>query len=469
MAEQISLESYLNVIISDDKTVAYLQFSNQDDNFKCTREELEKFIQRQNIKYGVEQSTLQQIADHPEKFHHKQTPIAHGVKPVHGVDGHIDFLMKLSDKNNINPQETDHGNVDLKQIHELNNVRKGQIIAKRTPPVEGTNGMTVMNDVTVFKPGKEVHFKLGKNVVVNGEQTALYAALDGMVVTTDKNKINVFPIYEVNGDVDYSIGNIDFVGTVIIRGNILSGFRVKAAGDIRVLGGVEGAELDADGSIEISGGIIGYNKGHVIAGHHVKCSFIQEGYVVAGEEVSVSQSIMHSNIRAGTNVVCNGTKGLIVGGNIQAGERVIARTVGNSMSTVTNIEVGVVPALRNELVDLRNQLKLQIENVEKTEKALTLLNQLAALGKLSPDKLAMRVKLNIAQKSQVKEQSQAKERILEIERSLEDTNKARVDIIRTIYGGSKITIGRYTRFVKDTSERVSFYYSDGDISMIPYI
>ncbi|AOZ94247.1 DUF342 domain-containing protein [Paenibacillus crassostreae] len=469
MTDLITLESYLTVIISDDKTIAFLQFSKQDDNFKCTRDELEKFIQRNNIKYGIELSTLQQFADHPEQFYHTRTPIAYGEKPVHGINASIEILMGDSDEKNPVSMETEQGKVDLKEVRNLNNVRKGQIIAKRTPPEPGINGMTVTNEVIAFKPGKEAHFKLGKNVVVNGEQTAMYAAIDGMITITDNKKVNVFPIYEVNGDVDYSVGNIDFVGNVIIRGNVLTGFRVKSAGDIRVIGGVEGAELDAEGSIDISGGIIGYNKGHVRANQQVKCSFIQEGNVFAGGEVVVSQSIMHSNIRAGKNIICNGTKGLIVGGSIQAGERVIARTVGNSMSTVTNIEVGVVPELRNELADLRNQLKLQIDNVEKTDKALNLLNQLASTGQLSPDKVAMRVKLNSAQKAQIKVQSQIKERILEIEKSLEDTNKARIDIIRTIYGGSKIVIGRYTRFVKDTSERVSFYYSDGDISMVPYI
>ena len=71
----------------------------------------------------------------------------------------------------------------------------------------------------------------------------MYAAIDGLVTKTEKEKLNVFPVYEVNGDVDYNIGNIDFVGTVVIRGNILTGFRVKASGDIRVTGGIEGAEV----------------------------------------------------------------------------------------------------------------------------------------------------------------------------------------------------------------------------------
>lgn len=155
---------------------------------------------------------------------------------------------------------------------------------------------------------------------------------------------------------------------------------------------MEGAELISGGSIEITGGIIGYNKGLVNAGKNVKVSFIQDGNVVAGEDVIVSQSIMHSNIRAGRDVLCNGAKGLIVGGIVQAGDKVVARTIGNTMSTATAVEVGVVPELRNEINELRQELRQLLENEDKTNKALYLLNQLANNGQLSPDKVALRVK-----------------------------------------------------------------------------
>ncbi len=467
LTDHYLLESYLIVSISDDKTEAYLQFLKQDEEFRCTQEELERFIHTNEVKYGIDRFTLQQIANNPQKFYSAKTPIAFGFSPVQGIDGRIEMVMKIVEGHS--PLESEDGKVDHKEINNLNNVRKGQIIAKRIAPIPGKSGMSVTNEVIPFKMGKEANFKVGKNVVVNADKTALYASLDGMITIADKRKINVFPIYEVNGDVDYSVGNIDFVGNVIIRGNVLTGFRIKAAGDVRVIGGVEGAEIDADGSVEITSGIIGYNKGHVKAGVNVKTSFIQDGNVIAGGDVIVSQSIMHSTIRAAKNVICKDVKGLIVGGSIQAGEKVIARTVGNTMSTITTIEVGVVPELRNELTDLRNQQRFQNDNVVKTEQALNLLNQLASVGQLSPDKLSMRVKLNTTLKSHVKEQYEIKERILEIEKMLEDTSKSKVEIVNTIYGGSKIVIGRYTRFVKDTSERVSFYYSEGDISMAPYI
>ncbi|GAB6988940.1 DUF342 domain-containing protein [Paenibacillus pini] len=469
MSAQFTLDTYLNITFSEDKSIAYLQFTKRDEQFKCSEDELNLFLRNHQINHGIEIATLSRIASHPEEFMFNRTPVAMGDQPQSGKDGRIEFVFKLSDEKQHRPLEISDGKVDYKELINLNNVNKGQLIAKKIPPEPGKIGFSVTGEPIPFKPGKEAFFKVGKNVVLDSEQTSMYAAIDGLITLTDKNKVNVFPVYEVNGDVDYSIGNIDFVGTVVIRGNVLTGFRIKAAGDIRVVGGVEGAELEAEGSIEITSGIIGYNKGYVKAGKNVKSSFIQDGNVVAGEEVIVSQSIMHSNIRAGKNVICNGTKGLIVGGSIQAGERVVARTIGNSMSTITNIEVGVLPELRNELVDLRAQIKQQMDALDKTDKALHLLNQLASTGQLSQDKASLRLKLNVTKKSNLMEQTVAKDRILEIEKTLEDTGTAKVNVIRMIYGGSKIVIGRYTRFVKDPAERVSFYYHEGDISMVPYL
>lgn len=467
MSADYDLDHYLSVTISDDKMAAFVQFKNWEENFSCSLEQLEQFLASRQIHYGLLPEALRLIATDGEEYQYRKIAVATGKEPVNGKNGRIEYRVDLEEEASLKPMESEDGKVDYKEVVRLNNVKKGQLLATRIPPAQGVAGTAVTGEEIPYKPGKEAHFRIGKNVVVNADNSAMYAGIDGLVTKTDNGKINVFPVYEVNGDVDYSVGNIDFVGTVVIRGNVLSGFRIKAAGDIRVTGFVEGAELEADGSIDISGGIIGYNKGYVKAGQDVKSSFIQDGNVIAGANVLVSQSIMHSNIRAAQNILCNGTKGLVVGGVLQAGEKVVARTIGNSMSTATVIEVGVLPDLRNELTELRNQLKQVAQNMDKTDKALYLLNQMASTGQLPPDKLAMRIKLNATRKSTLSEQERIKDRMLEIEKMLEDTSKARVNVIKTIYSGAKIVIGRYTRFIKDPTQRVSFYYDEGDITMVP--
>jgi len=465
--ENLQLESYLRIQTSADNLSAFLTFSRISDEFECNGDELERFLHSKGIVFGLRKEVLSQIGTNPLAYFKEQTIVAQGQSPTPGKDGYVKLVYDM-DKNVNAPTELEDGKVDFKEVVQLKNVKRGQLIAERFEPTAGPVGRTVTGEEIAPRLGKHVRFKVGKNVVLNNEQTAMYSAIDGLISLTEKEKINVFPVYEVNGDVDYSVGNIDFVGTVVIRGNVLSGFRVKASGDIRVIGGVEGAEIESEGSVEITGGILGSNKGFVKAGRNVRSSFIQEGNVIAGEEVLVSQSIMHSHVKAGKNVVCSGAKGLIVGGLVQAGDLVSARTIGNSMSTATTIEVGVNPEYRSELLELRTRLRQNVDNLDKTDKALVILDQLAVTGKLTPEKLALRVKLTASKRQTVLENDETRSRILEIEKTLENTDRSKIDVSNIVFGGTKIVIGRYTKFVKDSAQRVTFRYSEGDIVLVPY-
>ncbi|MDQ1913335.1 FapA family protein [Paenibacillus sp. GD4] len=462
------LTYYMDIVLSEDKLSAYLQFTNVDDNFRISKEQLDEFIKSHHLVHGVDYVKLEAIAKDPKAYFLTKTLIASGDEPKNGQDGYVKYLYDLDDQTK-RPTELEDGTVDYKEVTTIHNVRKGQLIGQRVLATQGVAGKAVTGETLFAKDGKEARFKLGKNVVIDVEQISLYAAIDGMVTKTERDKINVFPIFEVNGDVDYNIGNIDFVGTVVIRGSVLTGFRVKASGDIRITGSIDGADLEAGGSIEITAGILGHNKSVIRAGKRVKSSFIQDATVEAGEEVLVSQSIMHSTIRAGKQVICKGTKGLIVGGTIQAGEFVQGRTIGNTMSTITVIEVGVLPELRNELLQLRAHVKAVNESLDKTEKALTLLDQLAAAGQLGPDKVGMRIKLNHTKKQAMEDLLTSKERMLEIEKSLEDSENAKVEVLSVVYGGTKLVIGRYTKFIKDPTSRMKFQLSDGDIAMLPLV
>lgn len=460
----LSLDPYIDVSISEDQLTASILLHRYDDQFACTLDDLLAYLKSHQVVYGVLHDVAARFAAEPKAFWRKKTVIARGEPAVDGRDGAVRLLVELDDFP-AKPAEKEDGRVDFKEITRLTNVKKGQQIAERTFAQAGVPGKTVTGKEILPRPGKETPIIPGKNVVLSEDRTKAYAAIDGMIVKTDRNKINVFPVFEVNGDVDFRVGNIDFIGSVVIRGNILPGFRVKASGDVRVIGGVEAAEIEAEGSIHIKAGILGQNKGLIKAGQSVFTGFIQEGNVEAGEDVVVTQSIMHSNVRAGRSVICKGTKGLIVGGIVQAGDSIVARTVGNMMSTQTVLEVGVRPELRNELSRLRNERKTIAENLDKTEKALGLLDKLAAAGQLSEDKMAMRVKLNLTKKQMEETLSSTRERILEIEKLLEETEQARIEVHSMIYNGAKIVIGRYAKFIKDSLSNVYFQVHNGDISM----
>lgn len=460
----MNLGAAVAVSVSEDRMSAFIQVAEPDLAQSITKAGLVELLKANRVVYGLKEEALSAFALHPLSYVTTPLLIAQGAAPMAGADGYIDNLFSLENKAR-KPLELENGAVDYRELMQLNNAARGQLIAQRVLATKGTAGMAVTGEPIPGKDGKEARFKQGKNVVVDAEKMRMYAVIDGLVTQTEKGKLNVFPVYEVNGDVDYHIGNIDFIGTVVVRGNVLSGFRIKAAGDIRITGGVEGAELEADGSIDIASGIFAANKGFVKAGVDVKSSFVQEANVFAGQNIVVSQSILHSNVRAGKSILCKGSKGLIVGGNLQAGEMIVARTVGNSTSTSTALEVGVAPELRNELQQLRTVTKQIADNLDKTDKALHLLDQMALAGTLTPEKLELRTKLLSTKRTSTEELGAARERIWEIETSLEDIEKAKVEIIGTVYSGTKVVIGRYTRFIKDATTRVAFQLQGGEITL----
>ena len=165
----------------------------------------------------------------------------------------------------------------------------------------------------------------------------IYATLDGQLsITIDS--INVLPVFEVNGDLDLKTGNIDFIGNVLIRGNVPSGYTVKAGGDIHVMGLVEGAHLIAGGSVHISGGIAGGMRGSLEAGIDIYSNYLNQAICNAGRNVSIDRTILHSKVTSGGRVIVQ--NGHIIGGEIRAARSVEAIDIGNYhyMQTIIHIE-----------------------------------------------------------------------------------------------------------------------------------
>jgi uncharacterized protein (DUF342 family) len=454
----------LEVKIAEDKLTAVIILHSEADHISLSEQEVRNALQQSGVTYGIMESAIRQLCDNPRLFVNQPLEVAVGIPPIAGTDARIEytFLEHMTDQ--MRPKELEDGRVDYYSVTTIANVTKGQLLAQKIPAQPGIPGMAVTGEQIAPRQGKEVTIKPGKNVVLNQDRTLLYAAIDGQVSFTDNEKVNVFPVYEVNGDVDFSVGNIDFVGTVVIRGSVPTGFRIKASGDIRVLGSVEGAELEAGGSVEIKSGIVAQDKGHVIAGVNVITSFIQNGNVTAGRDVLVSQSIMFSQVRAGRDVMCNGAKGIIIGGTIQAGERIVARVIGNSNATPTVLEVGVKPELRAEMAEITKELQNLHENLRKTEQGLNVLDQmLQATGELSQEKRILQMKLTNTRLILDKELKRLEQRKKEVEEQLVGDSPAVVDVNSMIYPGIKLVFGRLVRFINQEFSRTRFMVLDGEI------
>lgn len=171
------LESYLRIQISADKLSAFLTFNRITEEFDCTPGQLERFVRSNGVVFGIRTSTLHDICSNPLAYCKEQTLIAVGNPAAPGKDGSIRFAYDMKDQSQ-RPAELEDGKVDFKEVSRLKNVKRGQLIAERIDALYGTPGMMVTGEEIPSKQGKQARFKIGKNVVVNETQTAMYALID---------------------------------------------------------------------------------------------------------------------------------------------------------------------------------------------------------------------------------------------------------------------------------------------------
>ncbi len=88
-----------------------------------------------------------------------------------------------------------------------------------------------------------------------------------------EGRIQVLAVYEVNGDLDFSVGNIDFVGDVIIRGDIKPGYSIHTSGSVTVRGTTEHATIIAGQHIVLTG-VLGHGEIVLEAGGDITAQFI---------------------------------------------------------------------------------------------------------------------------------------------------------------------------------------------------
>ncbi|MFH1860298.1 MAG: FapA family protein, partial [bacterium] len=327
--------------------------------------------------------------------------IAQAIMPVPGEDSEVEFNFEKTKK--IHLKEKEDGRVDFRELGIIDVVHAGDVLAVKTRPSNGVTGITVTGKEIPARNGIDKNLPSGRNTELSNDGLTLRATIDGQVVWKN-NRIHVESVLEVKGDVDYSVGNIDFPGSIIIRGNVLDGFMVKSTGNIEVHGCIEKAFVSADGNILVDGGIISKGDGNVRAKGTIWANFIEHGIVDAGEDVIVNESIRYSQVDAKKRVIVQGKIGAILGGRIRAGEEVNAKIIGTLTEAKTEIEVGALPLIREEIYRLKQELADDEERFHGIEQGIKfLLNLKQKLGDDFPEEKERLLVQHIEAKNMLKE------------------------------------------------------------------
>lgn len=457
------LRKFFKVNISSDKMKASIsQLNMLTDEFHVTREDLLQLLEEHKISYGIDEEKIDEIVAKLQRNEMLSSAVvvATGLYPQKGQDAYlkpVQFTQGITiDENELY--------IDLKKVIEIPNVTQGQLVGEKIPATEGVPGKNIFGDLVPPKPGKDFILRKGKNTRI--EDLKIYAIVDGQV-SVEKKVIHVFPVYEVKGDIDMSVGNIDFVGNVIIKGNVLTGFEVKAKGDIRVYGTVEDAKLEAGGSIYIQAGIVAQHTGYIKAKQDLHTSFINQGNVEVEGDIIVTQGILHSKCVAGGSIICTRGKGTIVGGETSVGKDIDVNELGNSMGTLTPIFIGTKKRLLDKEKSLTETLmksKDELEKLEKLKKAFALKekNGIPLTQKERISKLRIRSSMLLLNEKI----RQATEELNELKEQISTPEYGTIKVRRYIYPNVNLTFGKYARKVTKRYQNVRIAFIDSEISIL---
>ena len=385
--------------------------------------------------------------------------ICHAVLPQDGHDAYVSYNFE-TDPKKLKPKiSEDSGNINFKQLNQIQNVIAGQPLATKVPAEKGKGGKTLLGRWLDAKDGKDIVVQLGANTEFDRDGITIKATIDGEVMLVN-NKVTVEPVKYLDA-VNIKTGDIKFVGTVIIKGDVEEGYRVEAT-NIEVNGIVEKSHLEATGNIVVSQGIFGKGEGYIKAGKSLWAKFINETTVEVEENVVVNENIMNSYVTAMKNIVVRGKKSQIVGGHLLATEEICAKKIGSSGGVETILEVGIDPRAKKRLEELQKMQSKNTTEYEKLDLDVQNLEQQKKLRKKLPqdkeDKLN-EFKEKISQIYQ--ELEQINDEIATIQAHLRELKAiGKVKVEDTCYAGVKIYIRDALDEVKMDCKKTTFFYDD---------
>lgn len=427
--EELLLDARPWFHLSSDKVYAWmLIFPPVGNGAEVTRDMIYQALDDQGICYGLETTVLDQAA-HDRGRYFNLYLVAKGAPAFDGRNGNIvDYFPRVIQR----VLEVDEfGQVDYTALNLICNVKEGQEICHLIRPTEGEPGRTVTDQEVPAKSGKAVPLPRGRNTEVSEDGDTLIASMPGHVEFSGST-FQVKPVLDIDGDVDFSTGSIKFVGDVNIKGDVLSGFAVKAMGNIYVGGVVEaGGTVEAGGDLTVVKGILGDGTTVIRAGRCIFTKYIENATIFVRENLQ-TDCIVNGKIYCDGEVIIRSGRGCIIGGRVWAAKRVSASAIGAKSEVRTSISLGGMPCATLEKDLVRKKLARLAGELEKLDAQLDSPAKSSLMGKV-------RMKISVAE-LRLKQLEEELEGAREEQKEQKDQDAGRMEC-GVAYAGTEVSFG----------------------------
>ena len=275
--------------------------------------------------------------------------LAQGTPVEHGSDATIEWARDESEQDESDgPDASTDVDVDDEEAPvcfysraTFTVVHPGDVLGQVYPETTGKEGVSVTGEAIPAKPGKPLDFKYDESITIDS-QNQLIAKAQGVLIRSGKTAL-ISDTIEVEENVDFNTGNIDFNGNIVVRQGVKDCFIVKATEDIEVRGLIEAATLIAGGDLRSSGGFAGREQGTAKVGGNLYAKYLDAVKVNVRGDLCVDREIINCQITVLGNI--DSPRGAIIGGQTKVSGTVEVMDIGASAHPQTTVYIGLLPHL----------------------------------------------------------------------------------------------------------------------------
>lgn len=450
-------DAWAEILVEDDKmSAAVFVHEPEGGGRDIIKEDILKALAEQGITYGIQTEKIVQIAE--EKSYRQLFTAALGRAPVDGKNGKIkDYFPR---QRQLKFKQKENGGIDFKHMNLIHNVKPGVVVCDITLPEDAEDGENIFGQRVQGKRGKMPPIPQGRNIVFSEEKDKLLTASEGNL-TFRNGCFHVDNVYEVPGDVDNSVGNIKFTGSVNVRGDVYEGYTIRAKGDITVQGVVEGAQLYAEGNIILYQGMRGMKTGVLHAKGDVTGKFLEDCTIYAKGNVQ-AEYIINSNVSCENDVILSGRRGAFIGGRCAVYHTMKVKTVGSRSHAATDVILGVTPELLENVDNTKAEIIELTRKLGEHNKNIEYLNSRLKNGVITESQKRKLNELKIQEPVNQMQLVKLKRQLAEMNAQIREVGQSRL-MAEIVYPGTVLHIGDSILNIKDQEDYCTFYYMDGEI------
>jgi uncharacterized protein (DUF342 family) len=431
-------------------------------------------LEHVGIKFGINQALINQLVDqvNSQKITEKQVVIASGKLPVNEKKGAVTFKFETKPTDyefSILPD----GKIDYKKSKSILTATIGQLLAHVGPSIPGVAGTDIFGETVAFENANDDSDLIaGSGVMVSTDEhgTNYVAAISGSIILNGAI-LDVVNMYVVEGDVDYTTGNITFNGNILISGTVIDGFEVTADGDIFVSKIVESAKLVAGRDVIVKGGVLGRSKGLISAGRDIRIGYAQNAHLEAQGNIYIGNYAVNSYIATSKQLIMLEKRGSVIGGEVFALRGIDVRSLGSENATKTYVEAGTDYLILRMVKEMNAVIEFCEQNVRKINEALkTLASKLASGTELTPTLRSSMQKALDKKRDLEHRKKRVMSKRNDLQNAALEKDKCYVKVKDICYADVTIKIKEFRLIVAKERDHIKFYddLKAGDIGIGAY-